>query len=171
MEVERKEVEDTDIKVIIEKRMKEPHEMKSKQVHAVPKTKHKGTATCNIQFGIDVITQTPAHGIAEEIRRENQKRIRAEQLIIRERKLTEAKEAEKKTAEIWEKKRQENKNRSTDAEKKIEWKSEKKSNYLDEIVALDCEMVGVGKKGDISVLARACVISGHGEVLTGNSIN
>ncbi|CBY20934.1 unnamed protein product [Oikopleura dioica] len=38
-------------------------------------------------------------------------------------------------------------------------------DFREKIVALDCEMVGIGKKGRFSVLARACVVSGHGEVL------
>jgi len=206
MEVERKEFEWTDIKVIIEKRKKGPHEMKSKQVHAVPKMKHKGTTTCNIGVtainqecqtqltGIDVITQTPAHGIAEEIKRENQNLILAEQ---RSRRLKQAKEAEKKATE---KKAAEKKERDLRAKKALDEaekikkkkdgkkifevkdnstesvaKKKRKRNrrkrnmdFREKIVALDCEMVGIGKKGRFSVLARACVVSGRGEVLIGN---
>jgi hypothetical protein len=216
MEVERKEFEWTDIKVIIEKRKNEPPQMISKQVQVYPRFRHKGTATCNIGVtamnqecqaqltGIDVITQTPAHGIAEEIKRENQKRILVEQRSSRERRLKQLKEAEKKAAEkkAAEKKAQDLRvrkaldeaeklekekeekilqeskklrditNQPTNANKKSKKKNKKKnkkkSNYLNEIVALDCEMVGVNKKGKFSVLARACVISGHGEVLIGN---
>ena len=224
MEVEREEFEWMDIKVIIEKRKKEPYdleskqnpEMKSKQVQAVQKAKHKGTATCNIGVtainqecqtqltGIDVITQTPKHGIAEEIKRENQKRILAEQRSSRERRLKQLKEAEKIAAEkkAAEKKAQDLRvkkaldeaeklekekedkilqeskklreitnqptNEKKKSKKKNKNKNKKKSNYLNEIVALDCEMVGVNKKGKFSVLARACVVSGHGKVLIGN---
>lgn len=39
------------------------------------------------------------------------------------------------------------------------------AGFRDKIVALDCEMVGVGRYGRDSVLARACVVSGHGEVI------
>lgn len=192
MEAERKEFEWTDIKVIIEKRKKQTPKMKNVQVHAFPKRKHKGTATCNIgvtamnqecqtqHTGIDVITQTPEHGIEEEIKRENQKLILAEQRIKR---LKAAKEAEKKAAEKRENnlrakkaldeaklEKEENEKKlqeETDktASKKGKKKKKKSKDFRDNIVALDCEMVGVGKKGRFSVLARACVVSGHGEVL------
>jgi len=203
MEVERKEFEWTDIKVIIEKRRKEPPAMKSKQtakmknaqVHAAPKTKHKGTATCNIGVtamnqecqtqltGIDVTTQTPEHGIEEEIKRENQKRILAQQLKEAEKKIAEKKAAEKKALDEAEKLEmekeerilqesknlRENANQPTDANKKSKNKKKKKKkkckDFRDRIVSLDCEVAGVGKKGRFSVLARACVVSGHGEVL------
>ena len=192
MEAERKEFEWTDIKVIIEKRKKQTPKMKNVQVHAFPKRKHKGTATCNIGVtamnqecqtqltGIDVITQTPEHGIEEEIKRENQKLILAEQRIKR---LKAAKEAEKKAAEKREnnlrakkaldeaklKKEENEKKLQEETDKTASKKGKKKSkDFRDNIVALDCEMVGVGKKGRFSVLARACVVSGHGEVLIGN---
>jgi len=41
-------------------------------------------------------------------------------------------------------------------------------DFRDTIVGLDCEMVGVNNGWPkVSVLARACVVSGHGEVLIG----
>ena len=48
---------------------------------------------------------------------------------------------------------------------------DKMEDFRDNIVALDCEMVGVGWNGSESVLARACVVSGRRQVLIGNSIN
>ena len=45
----------------------------------------------------------------------------------------------------------------------------KASNLKNKIVAIDCEMVGIGFGGKKSVLARASVVSGDGEVLIGIS--
>lgn len=36
---------------------------------------------------------------------------------------------------------------------------------VDKIVALDCEMVGVGPSGYRSVLARVSIVNGQGDVL------
>jgi len=44
----------------------------------------------------------------------------------------------------------------------------KASSLKNKIVAIDCEMVGIGFGGKKSVLARASVVSGDGEVLIGN---
>jgi len=43
----------------------------------------------------------------------------------------------------------------------------KASSLKNKIVAIDCEMVGIGFGGKKSVLARASVVSGDGEVLIG----
>ena len=43
---------------------------------------------------------------------------------------------------------------------------DKKIGFLNSnVVALDCEMVGVGFQGTKSVLARATVVSGNGDIL------